>query len=222
MRVKGLVQGYPPELLLDALENDEETLDFHAGNDDEECPVPSKKRKVNNKDSEDLTLPPKINPNKIFDFPGYNKYIPNSFSISGPSYRVPHFGDFMYNLEEMIYDNFCQHHRINDYELAYRHKRRREKNLVKIENKEKEGHKSSESSSIDEYDNSFQDDTINRSVIEENSGTIIVNSQEHFKTTTDDKPSLKSFTVGIQPFEAREEAIERGFLKKIRSLIKKA
>uniref|UniRef100_A0A0K0DWD4 PSP domain-containing protein n=1 Tax=Strongyloides stercoralis TaxID=6248 RepID=A0A0K0DWD4_STRER len=222
MRVKGLVEGYPPELLLDALENDEETLDFHAGNDnDESCPIPSKKRKINKEDNEDLTLPPKINPNKIFDIPGYNKYIPNSFTNSGPKYRVPHFGDFIYNLEEVIFNDFCQHYRIDDYELAFRHRRRREKNLVKTENKKKESRKSSESSSAGEYDNSFQDDTVNRSVIEENSGTIVINSQNHFQTTTDDKPSLENFTVGIQPFEAREEAIERGFLKKIRSLIKK-
>uniref|UniRef100_A0A0N5CGL5 PSP domain-containing protein n=1 Tax=Strongyloides papillosus TaxID=174720 RepID=A0A0N5CGL5_STREA len=223
MRVKGIVQGYPPELLLDALENDEETLDFHAGNEiDDACPIPSKKRKVKTNEKEDLTLPPKINPNKIFDIPGYNKFLPRGAPTPpGPNYRIPHFGDFMYNLDEMIFDNFCQHHRISEYELAYRHKKRNEKNYASLESREKEETKSSDSPVDEDYDNSFYDDTVGRSVVEENSGTIVVNSHEHFKTPTDERPSLKNFTVGIQPFEAREESIERGFLKKIRSLIKK-
>uniref|UniRef100_A0A0N4ZNQ6 PSP domain-containing protein n=1 Tax=Parastrongyloides trichosuri TaxID=131310 RepID=A0A0N4ZNQ6_PARTI len=220
MRVKGDVGGYPPEFLLDALESNEEVLDFHDADDDEGSSIPCKRRKLNY-DLEDLSIPPKLNPNKIHTFLGYNKFSRKMIDNSRRRYQVPYSNDFIFGLEELVRENFCDHNKISDYVLSYRHRRRVEKDLSKMENKEKEESKMNESHIEEEYDNSFVEDNTNRQIIGENSGTIVVNSDDHFKTPTDDKPTLSNFTAGIQPFEAREESMERGFMKKIRSLLKK-
>uniref|UniRef100_A0AC35TS91 PSP domain-containing protein n=1 Tax=Rhabditophanes sp. KR3021 TaxID=114890 RepID=A0AC35TS91_9BILA len=219
MRTKGVVKGYPPELLIESFSNTDQLLDFHATDDINNVEVTSPSKNQIRRDENEI--PPTIEGEKIHSYLGYNKYSIKMIDNSLEKYEVPALDEFVDKLETFVEKQFCEHHNVKDYVVKKRKANMADKAVKKSQDREAMLLDKSNDEGPADFDNSFKDDNVSRVTIDSSISTFIIDEEEHFKNAEDNKPALNKFQEGIQPFEAREESVQQGFFSRIMKSIRK-
>lgn len=231
MRRLGFYRGYPPGYLRKSLKREFATLKIYSEDHNQE--------EVDNDDDEEARPAPTIQSEKVHFYMGFNKTYGALRDRERGRFEVPPFDIFC----EMLQTEVARDHEGTE-KIRIREERHQRSELRKIREQQKEEEEQQQRDSAEKVEKEVTvDQTISEvaaaaAAVEEKPGTPepvgrmgesisefigtpIFSRRDVTGTWIEDTvPSLEAFSVGIVPFEAKEEEKPRGIFKKIMSTLK--